>query len=67
MGASQIDRLTHFYGGTIADDLDLEATPEAPETAPVGVVYAQADGTMLLTDVGYKEAKQSRIFAATAL
>ena len=64
VGASQIDRLTRFYGGAIADDLDQAATPEA---APVGVVYAQADGAMLLTDEGYKEAKLGRIFAATAL
>ncbi|TGE11338.1 ISLre2 family transposase [Hymenobacter elongatus] len=67
VGASQIDRLTHFYGGAIADELDQAATPEAPETAPVGVVYAQADGAMLLTDEGYKEAKLGRIFAASAL
>ena len=49
VGASQIDRLTRFYGGAIADDLDQAATPEAAgaaEAAPVGVVYAQADGAM---------------------
>ena len=62
VGASQIDRLTRFYGGAIADDLD-----QAAGAAPVGVVYAQADGAMLLTDGGYKEAKLGRIFAATAL
>ena len=64
VGASQIDRLTRFYGGAIATEVDQAATPEA---APVGVVYAQADGAMLLTDEGYKEAKLGRIFAATAL
>ena len=47
--------------------MDLVAAPETPEVAPVGVIYAQADGTMLLTDEGYKEAKLGRIFAATAL
>ena len=68
VGASQIDRLTHFYGGAIADELDQAAAAEtAAETAAVGVVYAQADGAMLLTDEGYKEAKLGRIFAATAL
>ena len=60
VGASQIDRLTRFYGGVIADDVDLAA-------AAVGVVYAQADGAMLLTDESYKEVKLGRVFAATAL
>ena len=64
VGASQIDRLTRFYGGAIATEVDQAATPEA---APVGGVYAQADGAMLPTDEGYKEAKLGRIFAATAL
>ena len=67
VGASQIDRLTRFYGGAIADDLDPAATPHAPEAPPAGVVYAQADGAMLLTDEGDKEAKRGRIFTATAL
>ena len=67
VGSNQIDRLTHFFGGTIAYNLDLAATHEAPKTAPVEVVYAQADGAMLLTDEGHKEAKQSRIFTDTAL
>lgn len=64
VGASQIDRLTHFYGGAIGDELD-RAAPVAD--ASEGVIYAQADGAMLLTDEGYKEAKLGRIFAATAL
>ena len=63
VGASQIDRLTHFYGGVIADDIDLAAA----DAAAVGVVYAQADGAMLLTDQGHKEVKLGRAFAATAL
>ena len=67
VGASQLARLTRFYGGAIADDVDQTATPDAPEAAPAGVVYAQADGAMLLTDEGYKEAKLGRIFRATAL
>ena len=30
MGTSQIDRLTRFFDGTIADDLDLTATSGTP-------------------------------------
>lgn len=68
VGASQIDRLTRFYGEAIADEVDQTAAADtAAETAAVGVVYAQADGAMLLTDAGYKEAKLGRIFAATDL
>ena len=36
VGASQMDRLTRFYGGVITDDLDQTATPHAPGAAPVG-------------------------------
>ncbi len=72
VGPSQIDRLTKYYGAAISPDLDQVALdqPMALQEAivePVGVVYAQADGAMLLTDEGYKEAKLGRIFAATAL
>ena len=66
VGSSQIDRLTRFYGEAIANELD-QPPPEAAGAASEGVVYAQADGTMLLTDAGYKEAKLGRIFAAANL
>lgn len=65
--ASQIDRLTSHYGAAIDTDLGHPITSELALPEPVGVVYAQADGAMLLTDEGYKEAKLGRIFAATAL
>jgi len=65
--ASQIDRLTNHYGAAIDADLDQVATPDQVLSEPVEVVYAQADGAMLLTDEGYKEAKLGRIFPATAL
>lgn len=70
--ASQIDRLTNYYGAAIDADLDRVASDRPAQAnellaAPSGVVYAQADGAMLLTDQGYKEAKLGRIFAATAL
>ncbi|AWM32342.1 hypothetical protein DDQ68_05765 [Hymenobacter nivis] len=67
VGASQLDRLTRFYGGAITDEADQAPTPEAPEVAPVGGVYAQADGAMLITDEGYKKAKPGRIFATSTL
>lgn len=70
--ASQIDRLTSYYGAAIETDLDQvmsdpPASANEPLAAPSEVIYAQADGAMLLTDEGYKEAKLGRIFAASAL
>lgn len=67
IGPSQIDRLRSHYGAAIAADLDQPVSPNQVPVEPVGVVYAQADGAMLLTEDGYKEAKLGRIFAATAL
>ena len=67
VGSSQIDRLTRFYGEVIADELDRSPPPEATGAATEGIVYAQADGAMLLTDAGYKEVNLGRIFAATDL
>lgn len=67
IGPSQIDRLTSHYGAAIEAQLDQPAPAQQTATEPVGVIYAQADGAMLLTEEGYKEAKLGRIFAATAL
>lgn len=64
---SQIDRLTSHYGAAIEPDLGQPVTPLQTSAQPAGVVYAQADGAMLLTDQGYKEVKLGRIFLATAL
>lgn len=64
ISSSQIYRLTNHYGAAIEADLNL---PVAADQPPNGVVYAQVDGAMLLTDVGYKENKLSRIFEATSL
>ncbi len=69
---SQIYRLRTHYGAAIAQDLDLApdfaSLPEAPLGGAVGeVIYAEADGAMLLTDEGYKEAKLGRVFPASAL
>ncbi len=61
---SQIYRLTNHYGAAIEADLNQPVTAHQP---PQGVVYAQVDGAMLLTDVGYKENKLARIFQASAL
>lgn len=64
IASSQIYRLTNHYGAAI--EVDLDQSP-SPSQSPPGVVYAQADGAMLLTDEGYKENKLARIFKATAL
>ena len=69
---SQIYRLTNHCGAAIADGLALAPDLAPGQSAPSGrsagaVVYAQADGAMLLTGEGYKEAKPGRIFAASAL
>ena len=62
VSTSQIYRLTNYYGAAIEADLDRVtsdqplAAPRPPET----VVYAQADGAMLLTEQGYKENKLAR-------
>jgi hypothetical protein len=64
IASSQIYRLTNHYGQAIEADLDQAAAFPQP---PQGIVYAQVDGAMLLTDEGYKENKLARIFKATAL
>lgn len=64
IGASQIYRLTTYYGAAIEADLDQ---PVATDQLPAGLVYVQADGAMILTDEGYKENKLARIFNPTAL
>ena len=64
IASTQIYRLTNHYGAAIEADLDQ---PVVTNQAPVGIVYVQADGAMILTDEGYKENKLSRIFKATAL
>jgi len=61
--ASQIYRLTNFYGAAIEPALEQPVSLSKPLT---GVVYAQADGAMLLTDGGYKENKLARIFQTDA-
>jgi hypothetical protein len=64
---SQIDRLTKHYGAAIAPLLNQPAVADAVLGEPLEVIYAQADGAMLLTDKGYKEVKLGRIFSAAAL
>ncbi len=64
VSVSQIYRLTTHYGQAIEADLEQIETSNVVET---GVIYAQADGAMVLTEEGYKENKLARIFPATAL
>jgi hypothetical protein len=52
ISSSQIYRLTNYYGEVIGADLseiELESEPLTKDD----VVYAQADGAMILTDDGY--------------
>jgi len=64
ISTSQIYRLTRFYGQAIETDLD---EPLYQELNSSEVVYAQADGAMLLTEEGYKENKLARLFKASHL
>lgn len=61
---SSLYRLTMHYGQAIAPA--LAQAPE-PVESPDEVVYAMADGLMLLVDEGYKETKLGRIFSRDAL
>lgn len=61
---SSLYRLTQHYGQAITPA--LEQAPQ-PLESPDPVVYAMADGLMLLFDEGYKETKLGRIFARDAL
>lgn len=64
ISTSLIYRLTTFYGQAIEADLDA---PLLEELDPSEVVYAQADGAMILTEEGYKENKLARLFKASDL
>ncbi len=64
ISSSQMYRLTSYYGQAIESNLN-EPLPE--QLAPEEVVYAQADGAMLLTEEGYRENKLARLFKASDL
>lgn len=64
LSRSTVYRLTQHYGQAIEADLGLAPEPVA---APDEVVYALADGLMLLMEEGYKETKLGRIFPAKVL
>jgi hypothetical protein len=64
ISTSLIYRLTRFYGQAIEADLN---EPLLEKLVPSEVVYAQADGAMLLTEEGYKENKLARLFKASDL
>lgn len=63
ISSSQIYRLTNHYGAAIETDLDQPVVTHPADE----IVYVQADGSMILTDDGYKETKLSRIFEASSL
>lgn len=76
-----LHRLVSYYGGQLAQQMATTcpvitppAKPQVPVDEPVDatlsadrpVAYALADGSMLLTDEGYREAKLGRVFPQTA-
>ena len=60
---SQIYRVCDTYGLLVGEDLLVEAPVAA--VAQDDVLYAEADGSMVLTHEGYKEAKVGRTFLAS--
>jgi hypothetical protein len=60
---SQIYRVCDSYGFLVEEDLQREEPVSPP--AQDDVLYAEADGSMVLTDDGYKEAKVGRTFRAS--
>ncbi len=64
VGATQIYRLTDFYGKGIEPQVNAERTLTPLKQDEV--LYAQADGSMLLTrEQGWKEVKVGRIFKSS--
>ncbi|GAA4421823.1 hypothetical protein GCM10023187_57750 [Nibrella viscosa] len=61
---STLYRLTMHYGQALEPAL---AEPIEVQPQPDSVVYAMADGLMLLFDEGYKEVKLGRLFAQSKL
>ncbi len=61
---SQIYPLTNHYGDTIANDVEQVADLKSEPEGVSAVVYAQADGAMLLTDKGYKRGQTGLLEAA---
>lgn len=66
ISSSQIYRLTNYYGEAVESEL-IEIELKTEPLTKDDVVYAQADGAMVLTDDGYKENKLARIFDANSL
>lgn len=62
--ASQLYRVTNCLGEQITTDMSLPV--EHPPLAEDEVVYGAIDGSMVLTDDGWQEAKAGRVFTSKA-
>lgn len=59
---SQLYRVTDTYGGLLAAQEEEEEEPAPALTGVDEVVYAEADGSMVLTKEGWREVKLGRVF-----
>lgn len=62
LSLSQVYRVTNLLGEQLSNDL-LEAVQHSP-LADEEVIYGSIDGSMLLTDEGWQEAKVGRVFSS---
>ena len=62
---SQLHRITNYYGCALEED--MQKTPPKIAIEEGEVVYAQMDGSMVLTDDGWQEVKVGRVFSSGAI
>jgi len=70
MGASQSQRLMHYFGSLAEVETQLKARGFEPDSSKCKAkqpLYAQVDGGHLLTDEGYRETKVGRIFKSSSI
>lgn len=63
VGASQLFRVCDTYGAMA--DIDLVTQSAQVELSAADELYVQADGTMILTEQGYREVKVGRTFRSS--
>lgn len=65
--ASQIFRLCKIYGEALEEEEIAKEQEQSIELDQEDVVYAEMDGSMLLTQKGWKEAKVGRVFLGSMI
>lgn len=60
VGSTQLYRVSNAYGGLLEPLMEL--APAAKEVGENAVVYAEVDGSMILTEEGWQEVKVGRVF-----